>query len=151
MCWKRGISKLVLRSVIPIINAELHRLLDDVCNFDIELYLNDKNDVEFLIIMDGVEKKLKSASGLERFASSIALRTVLGRVSYLPKPNFLQFDEIFGPVASENLDSMKSLFDKILDWYDTIMLITHNDIVKDWADNIVTIKKVNNVSTISMK
>ena len=151
MVGKRGISKLVLRSVIPIINAELHRLLDDVCNFDIELYLNDKNDVEFLIIMDGVEKKLKSASGLERFASSIALRTVLGRVSYLPKPNFLQFDEIFGPVASENLDSMKSLFDKILDWYDTIMLITHNDIVKDWADNIVTIKKVNNVSTISMK
>jgi DNA repair exonuclease SbcCD ATPase subunit len=151
MVGKRGISKLVLRSVIPIINAELHRLLDDVTNFDVELYLNDKNDVEFLLIMDGVEKKLKSASGLEKFASSIALRTVLGRVSYLPKPNFLQFDEIFGPVANENLDGMKSLFDKILDWYDTIMLITHNDIVKDWGDHIVTIKKINNISTISTK
>lgn len=151
MVGKRGISKLVLRSVIPIINAELHRLLDDVCNFDIELYLNDKNDVEFLIILDGVEKKLKSASGLEKFASSIALRTVLGRVSYLPKPNFLLFDEIFGPVAVENLDSMKALFDRILDWYDTIMLITHNDVVKDWSDHIVTIKKLNNISTISTK
>jgi DNA repair exonuclease SbcCD ATPase subunit len=150
MVGKRGISKLVLRSVIPIINAELHRLLDDVCNFDIELYLNDKNDVEFLMILDGIEKKLKSASGLERFASAIALRTVLGRVSYLPKPNFLQFDEIFGPVAVENLDSMKALFDKILDWYDTIILITHNDVVKDWSNNIVTIKKVNNISTISV-
>lgn len=151
MVGKRGISKLVLRSVIPIINAELHRLLDDVCNFTVELYLNDKNDVEFLLIDDGVEKKLRSGSGLEKFASAIALRAVLGRVSYLPKPNFLQFDEIFGPVAAENLDSMRALFDKILEWYDTIMLITHVDIVKDWANHIVTIKKVNHISTILTK
>ena len=37
MIGKKGISKLVLRSVLPIINSELTRLLDDVCNFEIEL------------------------------------------------------------------------------------------------------------------
>ena len=30
---KNGISKLVLSSVIPIINYELDRLLDEVCDF----------------------------------------------------------------------------------------------------------------------
>ena len=40
-------SKIVLRSVLPIINAELHRLLDDVVGFDVEVKINDKNDVEF--------------------------------------------------------------------------------------------------------
>ena len=43
------LSKLVLSSVIPIINYELTRLLDEVCDFEIELEMNDKNEVDFNI------------------------------------------------------------------------------------------------------
>ena len=148
MVGRKGISKLVLRSVLPIINFELHRLLDEVVDFDVELEINSKNDVDFVIIKDDVRKPLKSGSGLEKTAASIALRCVLGRVSNLPKPNFIGFDEIFGKVANENLDYMKLLFDKIRDMFDIVLLITHNTLVKDWSDNIITIKKVNNISTI---
>jgi DNA repair exonuclease SbcCD ATPase subunit len=48
MIGKNGISKLVLSSVIPIINHELNRLLDEVCDFEIQLEMNDKNEVDFL-------------------------------------------------------------------------------------------------------
>ena len=65
MIGKNGISKLVLSSVIPIINYELSRLLDEVCDFDVQLNMNDKNEVEFLIIKNDTIKKLKSGSGLE--------------------------------------------------------------------------------------
>ena len=44
---KNGISKLVLSSVIPIINYELTRLLDEVCDFEIQLEINNKNEVDF--------------------------------------------------------------------------------------------------------
>ena len=62
---KKGISKLVLRSVLPIINSEVQRLLEDVVDFEIEIFINDKNDVQFLLVKDGVSKLLKSGSGLE--------------------------------------------------------------------------------------
>lgn len=151
MVGKKGISKLVLRSVLPIINFELHRLLDEVVDFELELEINSKNDVDFVIVKNGVRKNLKSGSGLEKTAASLALRCVLGRVSNLPKPNFIGFDEVFGKVATENLEYIKLLVDKIRDMFDIVLLITHNTIVKDWADNIITIKKTNDISTITTK
>lgn len=151
MVGKKGISKMVLKSVIPIINFELYSLLDDVVDFNLEMEINSKNEVDFIIERDDVRKLLKSGSGLEKTASAIALRCVLARISNLPKPNFIGFDEVFGKVANENLDYMKLLFDKIKNIFDIVFIITHNDIVKNWSDNIITINKVNNVSSISIK
>ena len=148
---KRGISKLVLRSVLPIINSEVHRLLEDVCDFEVEIYMDDKNDVQFLITKDEVSKRLKTGSGFEKTASSLALRCVLGKMSTLPMPNFITFDEVLGKVAPDNLEKLKLLFDKIKDMYEIVFFITHNDLVRDWGDNVITVNKENNISKILIK
>lgn len=147
---KKGISKLVLRSVLPIINSEVQRLLEDVVDFEVEIFIDDKNNVQFLIHKDGVAKKLKSGSGLEKTAASLALRCVLGKISTLPMPNFITFDEILGKVAPENLEKLKMLFEKIKTMYEIVFFITHNDVVKDWADSIVTVIKTNNLSKVNI-
>ena len=151
MIGKNGISKLVLSSVIPIINYELTRLLDEVCDFEIELEMNDKNEVDFNIIKNNITKKLKSGSGLETTLASLALRCVLGRISTLPKPNIIVFDEVLGKVANINLDYVKIFFDKIKKMYEIILLITHNPLTQDWADKIVTIEKNNDISTLQFQ
>jgi len=151
MIGKKGISKLILRSVLPIINSELYRLMDEVCDFEVELTINDKNDVVFILSKNGIEKKLKSGSGFEKTTASIALRCVLGKISHLPMPNFVTFDEPFGMVADVNLDKIKPMFDKIKDMYDIVFLISHIDTVKDWGDNVITVKKVKDISEISVK
>jgi DNA repair exonuclease SbcCD ATPase subunit len=147
---KKGISKLVLRSVLPIINAEVSRLLEDVCDFEIEIFIDDKNDVQFLLNKDGISKLLKSGSGFERTAASLALRAVLGKISILPMPNFITFDEVLGKIAPENIDKLKTLFDKIKDMYEIVFLITHNDIIKDWATTLLTVVKENNISNVTI-
>jgi DNA repair exonuclease SbcCD ATPase subunit len=148
MIGKNGISKLVLSSVIPIINHELNRLLDEVCDFEIQLDINDKNEVDFLIIKDNVINKLRMGSGLETTLASLALRSVLGRISTLPKPNIIVFDEVLGKVANLNLELVKIFFDKIKKMYEIIFLISHNPIVQDWADKIITVEKNNDISSL---
>lgn len=148
MIGKKGISKLILRSVLPIINGELQRLLEDITDFEVEVYIDDKNEVRYLLIKDGVEKPLKSGSGFELTTSSIALRCVLGKMSSLPTPNFIVFDEVMGRVAAENLPNMKPLFERVSDMFDIVFFITQNDMVKDWADNIITVIKENNISKL---
>jgi DNA repair exonuclease SbcCD ATPase subunit len=148
MIGKNGISKLVLSSVIPIINHELNRLLDEVCDFEIQLEINDKNEVDFLIIKDNVINKLRTGSGLETTLASLALRSVLGRISTLPKPNIIVFDEVLGKVANINLEQVKIFFDKIKKMYEIIFLISHNPIVQDWADKIITVEKNNDISSL---
>jgi len=151
MIGKNGISKLVLSSVIPILNYELSRLLDEVCDFEVEVVINDKNEVDFNILKNDVTKKLKSGSGLETTLASLALRCVLGRISTLPKPNIIVFDEVLGKIANINLDYVKIFFDKIKSMYEIILLITHNPITQDWADKIITIEKNNDISTLHIE
>jgi len=150
MYGKKGIGKIVLKSVLPIINSELVRLMEDVCDFTIELEVNHKNDVEYMIVVDGISSSLKSGSGLEKTIASLALRAVLGKMAYLPMPNFITFDEVLGKVAGVNIVKLEDIFNKIKELYDMVFLITHNDLVKDWADNIITIKKVDRVSTLNL-
>jgi DNA repair exonuclease SbcCD ATPase subunit len=149
MVGKKGVSKIVLRSVLPIINSELERLLEGVCEFDVEVRMDDKNDVQLIMIKDGVEGPLKSTSGFERTVSSVAMRCVLGVVSTLPMPNFIAFDEVLDRVAPENIPNMKPLFDKIKDMYDKVFIITHDDLARDWSDKMITITKSDNISVIN--
>lgn len=148
MIGKNGIGKLVLRTVIPIINSEIQQMLDGICDFELELNVNDKNEVEFLIIKNFIPKLVNSGSGFEKTLASLALRIVLGKISTLPKPNIIVLDEVLGKVADENLSLMRPFFEKIKSSFDVILLITHRELVRDWADHIMVIKKENDVSSI---
>ena len=148
MIGKNGISKMVIRTVLPLINGELEHLLSDVCDFNVEVSIDEHNDVAFSLIHDGVKSALGSGSGFEQTVSSLALRTVLSKISSFSKPSFVVFDEILGGVAAENYDALKLLYDKMVTSYGTILEITHNPALVEWHKHFITIKKENNISTI---
>ena len=147
---KNGISKVIMKNMIPLINQELYRLLSDSCYFTLELNINDKNELEFLMIDNEtrVVKTLNSGSGYEKTISSLALRSVLTKVSSLPKPNIVVMDEVFGKVADDNLEMVGEFFKKIKNYFEHIFVISHNPLIRNWSDNIVMIKKDDNVSSI---
>jgi len=147
---KNGISKTIMKTMIPMLNSELQRLLEDSCHFRLEININDKNEVEFLMIDNNtqVEKLMSSGSGYERTIASLALRAVLSKISSLPKPNLVVFDEIFGKISNDNLDMVGEFFIKIKNYFEKIFVITHNPLVSNWADNVVKISKENNISSV---
>jgi DNA repair exonuclease SbcCD ATPase subunit len=147
---KNGISKVILKNMIPLINQELYRLLVDSCYFILELNINEKNEVEFIMIdtETRVVKSLNSGSGYERTISSLALRSVLTKISSLPKPNIVVMDEVFGKIADENLEMVGEFFKKIKTYFDHIFVISHNTLIRNWSDNLVMVKKEDNVSSI---
>jgi len=147
---KNGISKIILKNMIPLINQELYRLLVDSCHFILEMNINDKNEVEFVMIdtETRIVKPLNAGSGYERTISSLALRSVLTKISSLPKPNIVVMDEVFGKIADENLEMVGEFFKKIKNYFDHIFVISHNSLIRNWSDNIIMIKKEENVSSI---
>jgi DNA repair exonuclease SbcCD ATPase subunit len=148
---KNGISKIIMKTMMPIINQELQRLLMDSCYFNLEIRINDKNEVEFIMIDNstGVEKLMTSGSGYEKTIASMALRAVLSKVCSLPKPNIIVWDEVFGKVSNENLEMVGEFFTKMRDYFEKIFVITHNPLVNNWADNVVRITKTENISKVS--
>jgi DNA repair exonuclease SbcCD ATPase subunit len=148
---KNGISKMVLRKTLPIINARLSQLLNDVCDFDIEVGIDAKNDVTFYLIKDGVYKNLHGGSGFELTAAALALRSVLAEMSTIPKCGIVVWDEVFGRVAKENYENLKNLVTKISKSYDSMILISHLDEIRDWCQNHIVVRKENNVSTLVLR
>jgi DNA repair exonuclease SbcCD ATPase subunit len=147
---KNGISKMIMKTMIPMLNSELQRLLEDSSHFRLEININDKNEVEFVMIDNNtqVEKLMSSGSGYERTIASLALRAVLSKICSLPKPNIIVFDEVFGKISNENLEMVGEFFTKIKNYFEKIFVITHNPLVSNWADNIVKISKENNISSV---
>ena len=147
---KNGISKMIMRNMTPVINSELQRLLMDSAEFKLEVRVSDKDEVEFWMVDNNtqIEKLMSSGSGYERTIASLALRAVLSKVCSLPKPNIIVFDEVFGKISNDNLEMVSEFFHKIKDYFDKILVITHNPLVSQWADSVVKIEKTNNISNV---
>ena len=148
---KNGVSKMIMKTMMPLINSELQRLLEDSSHFRLEIRINDKNEVEFIMIDNNtqVEKLMVSGSGYERTIASLALRAVLSKICSLPKPNIIVFDEVFGKISNDNLDMVSEFFTKIKEYFEKIFVITHNPLVTNWSDNIIRIKKIDNISFVT--
>ena len=147
---KNGIIKTIMKSIVPKLNNELMRLLNDVTEFCVEIRVNEKNEVEFWMVDNNtqVEKLVSAGSGFEKTLSALAIRTVLTKVSCLPRPNITVFDEVLGKVSNENLEQVSVFFNKVKEYFENIFLITHNPLVREWGDNIITVTKKNNVSML---
>ena len=148
---KNGISKHIMKTMMPLINSELQRLLEDSSHFRLEVRINDKNEVEFIMVDNNtqVEKNIASGSGYERTIASLALRAVLSKICSLPKPNIIVFDEVFGKISNDNLDMVSEFFTKIKEYFEKIFVITHNPMVTNWADNVVKVRKEENISYVT--
>ena len=148
---KNGISKMIMKTMMPLINSELQRLLEDSCHFRLEIRINDKNEVDFVMIDNNtqVEKNMVSGSGYERTIASLSLRAVLSKICSLPKPNIIVFDEVFGKISNDNLDMVSDFFTKIKEYFEKIFVITHNPLVTNWADTIIKIRKEDNISFVT--
>jgi DNA repair exonuclease SbcCD ATPase subunit len=147
---KNGITKNIMKTMMPVINSELQRLLQDSSYFKLEIRINEKNEVEFVMIDNNtqVEKLMTSGSGYEKTIASLALRSVLSKVCSLPKPNVIVMDEVFGKISNENLDMVFDFFVKIKDYFEKIFLISHNPLISNWADNVIKVKKEDNISKV---
>ena len=147
---KNGISKIIMKTMMPLINSELQRLMEDSCYFKLEVRISDKNEVEFIMIDNGtgIEKLMSSGSGYEKTVASLGLRSVLTKICTLPKPNLVVMDEVFGKVSPDNFELLYEFFTKIKDYFEKIFVISHHSLINQWGEHIVKIRKENNVSKV---
>jgi len=148
---KNGITKIIMKTMMPLINSELQRLLQDSCFFNLEIRINDKNEVDFIMIDNGtgIEKPMTAGSGYEKTVGALAIRAVLAKVCSLPKPNISVYDETWGKVSNDNLEMVGDFFLKLKDYFEKIFVISHNPLINNWANNTIKIYKTENISKVT--
>lgn len=139
---KKGIPNLIMMSQLPVINAEISKILNGVVNFEVELEKNvDSDQIDIILNYGDSRRILELGSGHEKTISSIALRVALMNTSTLPKTDILIIDEGFGTFDPQGIDEVNRLISSISRQFKAVLIITHVDNVKETADTIIEITK----------
>ena len=145
---RNGIPYDLISEALPKVQAEVNSILSQIVEFEILFETDGKSINTYIVYDDENFWPLEMTSGMEKFISSLAIRTALINVSSLPRPNFLAVDEGWGTLDSDNLNSLYMLFDYMKTQFDFMLTISHIDALRDIVDKVIEIKKENGFSNI---
>ena len=145
---RNGVPHIIVSSIIPRIEEEINTILDQVVDFKLMLNTDDKNIDAYIVYDEDNYWPIELTSGMEKFVSSLAIRTALIGISTLPRPNFMAIDEGFGALDQGNLGSMFIFFDYLKTQFKFVMIISHIDSMRDVVDKHLEINKIEGRSKI---
>jgi DNA repair exonuclease SbcCD ATPase subunit len=118
---RNGVPYDLISEALPKVQAEVNSILSQIVEFEI-LFETDGKSINTYIVYDNENFwSLEMTSGMEKFISSLAIRTALINVSSLPRPNFIAIDEGWGTLDSDNLNSLYMLFDYMKTQFDFML------------------------------
>ena len=141
----------LITKALPEIESEINNILNQIVDFTVMLHTDGKNINGYIVYDDENYWPLELTSGMEKFISSLAIRTSLINVSNLPRPNFLAIDEGFGVLDSENLSSMNMLFDYLKSQFGFVMCISHIEAMRDVVDKLIEINQLKGYSKMTFQ
>lgn len=143
-----GIPYEVIASAVPHIEAEVNSILGQVVDFYARFDIDGKNIIPY-IVRDERHWLMSLGSNMEQFILSIAIRVALTNLSNLPKMNGIVIDEGFGALDSEHLSTIPSLFHYLKSNFDFVIIISHLEVMRDFVDSRMDIKKENGFSKVN--
>lgn len=139
---KKGIPSVIVSSQLPLINAEITKILTGIVDFTVELEVDEETESMDVYINYGDSRRIiELASGMEKMISSVAIRVALINISSLPKTDMFILDEGFGALDDAGVEACNRLLSSLKRYFKTVIVITHVDGVKDAADIVLEITK----------
>lgn len=138
--------------IVPVMVRGVNDLLAVMCvnhrTICIESTFGGATPQWFMI--DGVNRvPLEKASGFQRFAVSLAMRIVLGRLGVAGIRNRQLFiDEGFTACDGDNLGIVPEMLEELLDRYDTLVIVSHLEKLQEGIRSKIEIVREGDVSWI---
>ena len=136
-----GISYDIIKKRLPLINAEISKVIANIVDFEV-FFENEDKKLDILIKHPGHDARpIEMGSGAEKTISAMAIRLALLNVSTLPKGDIFVLDEPGTALDEENMEGFIRILDMIKTQFKTVLLISHLDSLKDTVDTQIMIEK----------
>lgn len=157
---KNGIQTILLNAVIEDLEKTANNILTSICNEPLCILLETQrigsdgvsivDTLDLKVRKDGFIQNFKSLSGGEQFRISLSLRIALSEISSRHSGSSLEFlllDEINSPLDNHGTQNLFVNVIRSLEKKYKILVITHNELLKEKFDNILDVTKINGEST----
>lgn len=139
-----GLPYEITKQRLPVINAEIAKILSNMVTFNVFFEAEGKKLEIFIQHANYQPRPIEMASGAEKAIAAMAIRLALLKVSNLPTSNLIILDEPVTSLDVELIEGFSRVLEVLRAEYQTIVLITHLDVLKDVADHIIEIHKDRN-------
>jgi DNA repair exonuclease SbcCD ATPase subunit/predicted phosphodiesterase len=136
-----GIAYDIIKKKLPVINEEVAKVLANIVEFEVFFDDDGKRLNIFIKHPNHDARPLEMGSGAEKTIAAMAIRLALLSVSNLPKGDVFILDEPGTALDPENLQGFVSILDIIKSYFNTVLLISHMDALKDIVDMTIDIEK----------
>ena len=146
-----GVPYDLITTAVPFIEQEINNILTQLVDFSLMLEMDGKNIICYIVYDTDNYWPIELTSGMEKFISSLAIRTALINVSSLPRPNFLAIDEGLGNLDSDVLIEFGNLLNYLETQFTFIIMISHIEASRDMAKTLIEISKINGFSHVNFQ
>jgi len=145
-----GISYEVIKSMLPVINSEIQKILSPIVEFNV-FFDNEGDKLEIYLQHPKYDPRpLSMGSGAEKTIASMAVRLALVSVSSLPKSQVFILDEPATALDADHMEGFVRLLQMIKSQFKTVLLITHLESLKDVVDTTIEIDKVDGYAKVNL-
>lgn len=157
---KNGIQTILLNALIQDLENSANTILLSICNEPSVIVLETQRagsdgstvveTLDLKVRKDGMLQHFASLSGGEQFRISLALRIALSEVSSRHGGSSLEFlllDEINSPLDKYGTETLFVNVIKSLESKYKMLVITHDEMLKEKFDNVIDVSKVNGESS----
>ena len=148
-CHSSGISYEIIKKKLPVINNEIQKILANVVDFEVFFESEDKKLNISIKHPRHTPRPLELGSGAEKAMAAMAIRLALLNVSSLPKSDIFIMDEPGTALDESNLEGFTRIIDLVKSYFNTVLLISHMDFLKDIVDTTIDIEKVNGYARVN--
>lgn len=151
---KKGIPRMVLEKLCEILNRECNIILNDICDFELDIRYDPKNNLRIYTTEGQVRIPASMSSGYQKFIMDMIMRIVLTSVlgnnksCNLSNPNMLIIDEGFGCLDKKNFIEVAKVMKQLKANFQYIIVITHLTELKSYANDIISISRDKGYSRI---
>lgn len=156
----QGIKSFILDDITPFLNRRVNRYLTKLAAGQIEAIFSTRTALKSggeserfsltITNQDGGEQYSSNSSGEKKridLAINLALQDLVASRSS-KKINIAIFDEVFDALDENGIDSVISLLQELSQEKSTILVVTHNEHLKSYFSNCVTVVKENGFSYV---
>ena len=145
-----GIVYGIIKKRLPILNAEMSKILSSIVNFEV-FFEDDGKKLDIYIKHPKYDPRpLELGSGAEKSIASIAIRLALIKTSSLPVGDLFIMDEPATALDEENMEGFTRILDMVKNNFKTVIIISHLDALKDIVDKQITIEKVDGFAKVKL-
>lgn len=143
-----GISYMIIKEMLPLLNEEIAKVLANIVNFEI-YFENNEDRLDISIKHPKHElRPLEMGSGAEKAIAAMAIRIALTKIGSLPVSDMFILDEPATGIDEERMEGFIRVLDMLKTQFKTVVLISHLDNLKDSADSTISIEKIEGYASV---